>query len=83
VVPALGSHCWVLAVMTCRRWSPILVQTRTAKLGIEVVPPRGADRATSQTAVGGGDVAAAIAVAPVGGGAWPAVQQSLSADVGD
>ena len=50
---------------------------------MEVVPPRGADPATSPTAIGGGDVAAAIAVAPVGGGAWPAVQQSLSADVGD
>ena len=83
MVPARGKHCWVLAVMTGRRWSQILIQTRTATPGIEAVPPRGADPATSQTAVGGGDVAAAIAVAPVGGAAWPAVQQSLGADAGD
>src|ERR1700731_2224248 len=62
--------------MTCRRWSPILVETRTAKPGIEVVRRRGAGRATSPTAVGGGDVALAIAVAPVGGAAVAAVEQS-------
>jgi hypothetical protein len=58
--------------------APILVETRTAKPGIEAVPPRGAGPATSQTAIGGGDVRVAIAVAPVGVGGWPAVQQSSS-----
>ena len=42
------------------------METRTAKPGIEAVPPRGAGPATSPTAIGGGDVVAAIAVAPVG-----------------
>ena len=35
------------------------MKTRTAKLGIEAVPPRGAGPATSQTAIGGWDVVAA------------------------
>jgi hypothetical protein len=58
------------------------VKTRTAKLGIEAVPPRGAGPATSPTTIGGGDVAAAIAVASVGRWGLAGGSAVLGADVG-